>query len=94
MIEVCLHCRTRKVSRPRGLCWNCFYTPGLREQYQTQRSSDGKRTGRRGIANGYINPPAPVRPTEARPGSREKIQAMIERTQAGEGLWHPQDGRV
>lgn len=30
---VCQHCSLRKVQRPCGLCWPCFYTPGVRELY-------------------------------------------------------------
>ena len=26
----CRHCGKSKVNRPRGLCWTCYYTPGLR----------------------------------------------------------------
>lgn len=30
---LCRHCAERRVNRPRGLCWVCFYTPGVRERY-------------------------------------------------------------
>lgn len=30
---VCRHCGERKVNRPRGLCWGCYYTPGVKEKY-------------------------------------------------------------
>lgn len=33
MKDVCLHCRTRTISRPRGLCWSCYYTPEIKAQY-------------------------------------------------------------
>lgn len=29
----CRHCRAGKVNRPRGLCWNCYYTPGVKALY-------------------------------------------------------------
>jgi RNA polymerase sigma factor (sigma-70 family) len=29
----CVHCQARPRQRPRGLCWRCFYLPGVREQY-------------------------------------------------------------
>ncbi len=29
----CRHCRKSSVSRPRGLCWGCYYTPGVRDLY-------------------------------------------------------------
>jgi hypothetical protein len=30
---VCRHCNKGKVNRPRGLCWNCYYTPGVLKLY-------------------------------------------------------------
>lgn len=32
-MNVCRHCNTGKVNRPRGLCWACYYTPGVKELY-------------------------------------------------------------
>lgn len=29
----CRHCGKGKVCRPRGLCWRCYYTPGVRDLY-------------------------------------------------------------
>ena len=31
MIPICKHCRKSKVNRPRGLCWGCYYTPGVKD---------------------------------------------------------------
>lgn len=28
---VCVHCRKGTVNRPRGLCWTCYYAPGVRD---------------------------------------------------------------
>ena len=35
MTPICRHCADpkRKVNRPRGLCWYCYYTPGVRKLY-------------------------------------------------------------
>ena len=33
--EACKHCGKGKVNRPRGLCWVCYYTPGVRYRYQS-----------------------------------------------------------
>jgi hypothetical protein len=30
---ICRHCGKKKVNRPRGLCWACYYTPGVKELY-------------------------------------------------------------
>jgi hypothetical protein len=32
-VTVCRHCNKHPVNRPRGLCWKCFYTPGVRALY-------------------------------------------------------------
>lgn len=32
-MSICLHCHKNKVNRPRGLCWTCYYTPGVRELF-------------------------------------------------------------
>ncbi|MER3416877.1 MAG: hypothetical protein C4297_11790 [Gemmataceae bacterium] len=84
---VCRHCHESVVSRPRGLCWRCYYTPGVREQYApkgfTQR-----------LAIGFRDPPLPEKPTRARPGSRAKIRVLAKRAARGVQLWHPLDVRL
>ncbi len=29
----CRHCGKRRVNRPRGLCWQCYYAPGVKDLY-------------------------------------------------------------
>ena len=41
---LCRHCNRRPSNRPRGLCWTCYYTPGLRDQYPST-----SKFGRRGV---------------------------------------------
>ena len=44
MIAVCRHCSKCKVNRPRGLCWSCYYTPGVKEQFpSTSKYADDAR---------------------------------------------------
>lgn len=31
MKGLCRHCGRAKINRPRGLCWSCYYKPGVRE---------------------------------------------------------------
>lgn len=31
--NVCRHCKRAPINRPGGLCWGCFYTPGVRGLY-------------------------------------------------------------
>ena len=30
---LCRHCKVKPVRRPRGLCWACYYSPGIRASY-------------------------------------------------------------
>lgn len=32
-MKLCRHCQKVKPNRPRGLCWTCYYTPGVLERY-------------------------------------------------------------
>ena len=82
----CRHCLRAPVSRPRGLCWSCYYTPGLRERYPST-----SKFGRRGVGNFNGNPPLPVFPTQALPGTSEKVAVLEERARLKQCLWHPDD---
>lgn len=83
---VCLHCRAKWVTRPRGLCWPCYYTSGMRDLYPPVSDK-----GRRGPGTGNRAPPPPEIPTAHLPGTEGKIRVLEERVAAGEGLWHPDD---
>lgn len=83
---ICRHCQQAKVNRPRGLCWSCYYRPGIREQYPST-----SKFGRRGVGNFYGSAPLPVRPTAAPPGSAEKLAILAERARLKQSLWHPDD---
>ena len=87
----CRHCGARKVNRPRGLCWGCYYAPGVRDLYPT-RSVHGRRGP--GHALAAYGRPLPAEPTHAEPGSEAKIAVMSERVARGEQLFHPRDARV
>lgn len=85
----CQHCHERPICRPRRLCWVCFYTPGVRGRYPST-----SRFARRGLANGCFTPPPPTFPTQARPGSPEKIAVLSERVRSRVSLWHPEDATL
>ncbi len=82
----CLHCRAAQITRPRGLCWTCYYKPGVRDRY-----APISKFGQRGIGNFYGPAARPPRPTAALPGSREKVAVLIERARLKQDLWHPDD---
>jgi hypothetical protein len=82
----CRHCGRARVNRPRGLCWSCYYTPGLRERYPST-----SKFAQRGVHdfNGRVALP-PV-PTRALPGTPEKVRILQERARNHQALWHPND---
>lgn len=83
---ICRHCQKSKVNRPRGLCWSCYYRPGIRDQYPST-----SKYARRGVGNFCGQAPPPIRSTAAIPGSEEKIAILAERAQSRQSLWHPND---
>lgn len=86
----CKHCRRwRIINRPRGLCWDCYYTPGVKDQHPPV-----SKCGRKGVGGGvYGGYALPAEPTTAEPGSPEKIEVMGERAAARTQLHHPDDPR-
>lgn len=87
MIPVCKHCRKSKVNRPRGLCWTCYYTPGVKDRYPST-----SKYARRGVGNFNGNAPLPE-PTTAPPGTAEKMAVLELRAQLKQALWHPLDAQ-
>jgi hypothetical protein len=87
MIPVCKHCRKSKVNRPRGLCWTCYYTPGVKDQYPST-----SKYARRGVGNFNGNAPLPE-PTLYPPGTPEKMAVLEMRAQLQQALWHPLDAQ-
>jgi hypothetical protein len=83
---MCRHCNRAHSNRPRGLCWSCYYTAGVRDQYPST-----SKFARRGVTdfNGRIH--LPSGPTSAMPGTREKVAILEQRAARGEALWHPAD---
>ena len=84
----CRHCGGNVACRPRGLCWPCFGDPGVRALYPTSAAP----TSRRGVGNGVnAAAPPPAEPTDAAPGTPEKVAVLAARAARGESLWHPSD---
>ena len=83
---MCRHCNRVRSNRPRGLCWSCYYTPGVREQYPST-----SKFARRGVSDFNGRARLAATPTEALPGTPEKVAVLIERARLGLSLWHPQD---
>jgi len=88
MIPICKHCGKSKVNRPRGLCWTCYYTPGIKERFPST-----SKFARRGVGNGFTNGLRPAMPTTAAPGTAEKMAVLEERARNKQMLWHPLDAQ-
>src|SRR5881227_1057529 len=82
----CRNCGYRFANRPRGLCWSCYYRPGIRDLYPST-----SKFARRGIQDFTGQAALALVPTDALPGSAEKVAVLEERARARQMLWHPQD---
>jgi hypothetical protein len=87
MIPMCRHCKKCKVNRPRGLCWGCYYTDGVKELYPST-----SKYAHRGEGNITGTPPLPE-PTDAVPGTPEKMAVLALRAKLKQALWHPDDAQ-
>ena len=86
---LCRHCSCCPVSRPRGLCWKCYYTPGVRDRYPST-----SKFARRGVQDFNGKSRLPAEPTHALPGSLEKVAVLEQRAKLKQELWHPLDAPV
>ncbi|MFO0881672.1 MAG: hypothetical protein U0840_30610 [Gemmataceae bacterium] len=86
---LCRHCQKVRSNRPRGLCWSCYYSPGVRDQYPST-----SKYARRGVSDFNGRATVAARPTRALPGSEEKVRVLEERARKGLALWHPEDARI
>lgn len=87
-MTICRHCRRSKVNRPRGLCWGCYYTPGVRERYPST-----SKYAYRGVGNGMRVAALPDCATVCLPGTPGKVEVLAERARRQEELFHPADAR-
>ena len=86
---LCRHCQKVKSNRPRGLCWSCYYRPGVRDQYPST-----SKFARRGVTDFNGATKTAGQPTDALPGSEEKVAVLAERARLGLSLWHPLDATL
>lgn len=84
----CRHCKTRPAWASRGLCKPCYDSPardlyplGEAAKFVPQRPADPWK-GR-----------PPRVPTDALPGTLEKIEVMAQRAARGESLFHDDDAK-
>lgn len=64
---ICRHCSKLSACRPRGLCWRCYYTPGVKDQYPSEATGAAALTDAEILAMPPIpfgdldEPPPPTR---------------------------------
>lgn len=83
---MCGQCGERRVNRPRGLCWCCYYTPGVLALHPLT-----SKYSVRGLGHSDSKSPLAKMPTGALPGSPAKIAVFRGRLERGESLFHPDD---
>lgn len=84
---LCVHCKQRRMNRPRGLCFSCSIRPEIRALYPST-----SKYAKRGCGLGN-QAPLPTSPTTALPGTARKVAVLEERARLGQSLWHPLDAR-
>lgn len=84
----CRHCKHLRLWTCRGLCWTCIHTPEISQAYP----SESKFSQDSGVGKFY-GLGKPTTPTNALPGTPEKVAVLEARAAAGEQMWHPEDGR-
>lgn len=96
----CKHCKAFRRTQGRGLCVACYDNPSIRKFYprlEVQQHGD-KTYANTNVEHAQTgNNKAgslPQHPTQARPGSGEKICVMIERLDNKHTLHHPKDRRL
>ena len=86
----CRHCKIRQVSRAKGLCFRCSTDAAIRGLYP----SGNKYTRGPDEMDREDYEPSPCpEPTDALPGTSDKVAVLRERMAARVSLWHEDDPR-
>ena len=91
--DYCKHCKMLSVRTHSGLCSRCYYNPRIRNLYpigEFQNRKDGRLVPNRFQVFTDV-PGLPDEPTNAQPGSEEKLLILEKRISQGKQLFHPQD---
>jgi SOS-response transcriptional repressor LexA len=89
---LCRHCWKKPANRPRQMCWDCYYAPGVRDLYPV--TSRYATRAARGLptTKEYDGPsPPPPEPTAAVNGTVRKMAVLEERALLGIALRHSGD---
>ncbi len=74
---LCRHCCKKPVNRPRGLCWLCYLSPGVRDLY-------GRRLNQHATPEALPLPAvevAPQDPSPYQPGTLEQMSVLRKRVE-------------
>lgn len=82
-MKLCRHCKVKRASRPKGLCWGCWTRH--RDRYPSE-----SKFGNRGVPD-FSGAGRTPDPTDATPGTPEKVAVLMERCRSRQDLWHPED---
>lgn len=82
----CRHCEKGRATRPRGLCWTCYRALTVRHRYLST-----SKFARRGAGLDVQRVQLPPFPTDALPGTPEKIAILEQRAQMRQELFHQDD---
>ena len=92
--EPCRHCKVRSGYRSRGLCAICWDNVEIRALYSARRGiwqRDAEEVEQHKVeAAEYVRTVAPL-PTDAMPGTPEKVEIMELRYALGFSIFHPMD---
>src|ERR1700676_5484794 len=85
LLRMCLHCLIRKANKSRGLCYSCYFRPGVRGLYPITSQFAPRNVGLHCLGIGC--------PTAAVPGSQAKLDVMQQRAKDNVAITHPDDLR-
>jgi hypothetical protein len=67
--------------KSRGLCRICYFMPGSLDRFPSKQQ----------LGYGQTAATKPCEPTDAMPGTPEKIEVLTQRARLGQLLWHVAD---
>lgn len=85
MAAQCLHCHRKRFIKARGLCFSCWAIPSILVRYPACTKFNSRNVGLTGHG-------APE-PTDAMPGSEEKIEVLAMRAEKGQAMHHKDDAK-
>ena len=90
-LKWCRYCTRKLARRPYQLCIRCYLTQKIRQLFEPEFEHERlvQQSGSYSLPQAGLT--IPSEPTDARPGTDEKIRVFSERVDKGEHLFHPDD---